>query len=71
MSFKHGAGERVTEDGRFFTDMTKSRLHCVLKALPNVKLEELWITAGEGKFQGKGEWLNALISKHERIEPHG
>lgn len=71
MSFKHGAGERVTEDGRFFTDMTGSRLRCVLSAIPSVKLEELWITAGEGKFQGKGEWLNALVVKHKRKEPHG
>ena len=71
MSFKHGAGERVTEDGRFFTDMTNSRLRCLLHDLPGVKLEELWITAGEGKFQGHGEWLNALVSKHEHVDSHG
>ena len=67
MSFKHGAGERITEDGRCFTDMTESCLHCVLKGFANLKLEELWITAGEGKFQGKGEWLNALVLKHKRV----
>jgi SAM-dependent methyltransferase len=66
MSFKHGAGERVTEDGRFFTDMTESRLRRVLRRVPGVKLEELWITAGEGQFQGQGEWLNALVTKHKR-----
>lgn len=71
MSFKLGASERVTEDGRFFTDMTKSRLRRVLQALPSVRLEELWITAGEGKFQGHGEWLNALVSKHKRADSHG
>ncbi|MDP2620426.1 MAG: class I SAM-dependent methyltransferase [Hyphomicrobiales bacterium] len=70
-SFKHGAGERVTEDGRFFTDMTDSRLRRVLQALPGVKLEELWITTGEGQFQGQGEWLNALVSRQERGEAHG
>lgn len=71
MSFKHGAGERVTEDGRFFTDMTDSRLRRVLQALPDAKLEELWITTGEGQFQGQGEWLNALVSRQKRGEAHG
>jgi SAM-dependent methyltransferase len=70
MSFKHGAGERVTEDGRFFTDMTESRLQRVLQELPGVMLEELWITVGEGQFQGQGEWLNALVSKHKRGGSH-
>lgn len=71
MSFKHGAGERVTEDGRFFNDMTESRLRRVLQALSNVKLKEVWVTTGEGKFQGLGEWLNALVSKHKRVESDG
>ncbi len=71
MSFKHGAGERVTEDGRFFADMTDSRLRRILQALPDAKLEELWITTGEGQFQGQGEWLNALVSRQKRGEAHG
>lgn len=70
MSFKHGAGERVTGDGRFFTDMTESRLRGGLEGLPGVTLDELWITAGEGQFQGQGKWLNALLSKHKRGELH-
>jgi len=71
MSFKLGAGERVTEDGRSFTDMTESRLHRVLQAVPGANLKEVWITTGEGQFQGQGEWLNALVSKHKRGEWHG
>lgn len=70
MSFKYGTGERVTEDGRFFTDMTESRLRQVLKWVAGVKLEELWITTGEGQFQGQGEWLNALVTKRKRGESH-
>ena len=71
MSFKRGAGEHVTEDGRFFTDMTDSRLRRMLKSFSNVKLEELWISTGEGKFQGHDEWLNALVLKHDLGNPHG
>ena len=71
MSFKRGAGERVTEDGRFFTDMTDSRLRRVLQAFPSLKLEEIWITTGEGQFKGHGEWLNVLVSKQKRGEAHG
>jgi SAM-dependent methyltransferase len=71
MSFKRGSGERVTEDGRFFTDMTDSRLRLVLQVIPNARLEDLWITTGEGQFQGQDEWLNALVSRQKRRELHG
>ena len=71
MSFKHGAGERLTEDGRFFTDMTDDRLRWVLQSLSGVRLDELWMTAGEGQFHGRGEWLNALVSKLKSGEAHG
>lgn len=66
MSFRHGVGERVTPDGRFYTDMTERCLRRVLHEVPNAKLESLWVTTGEGKYQGQGEWLNALVYKHKR-----
>lgn len=68
MSFKHGFGERVTEDGRLFIDMTEDQLRRLIRDLPGTKLDELWITTGEGQFQGRGEWLNALLSKRWRRE---
>ena len=63
MSFKHGAGERVSGDGRFFTDMTEDHLEGLLQKFPGLKLKEVWKTDGEGQFLGRGEWLNALVSK--------
>lgn len=71
MSFKHGRGERVAEDGRFFTDLTGKHLRRILKTIPGVRLEELWISSGEGKFQGQDEWLNAILLKQASGEHHG
>ena len=65
VSFKYGNGERVAEDGRFYTDMTEDRMRAVLQGVEGCKLGRLWRTAGEGKFRGQGDWLNALISQQE------
>lgn len=71
VSFKHGPSERIAEDGRFFTDMDTSRLKRLLEALPETSLEELWISGGEGKVHGRGEWLNAIIVKRPEGASHG
>ena len=63
MSFKHGAGERVAGDGRFFVDMTEARLRRLLHGLAGLKLERMWKTLGEGRFEGQGVWLNTLVLK--------
>lgn len=63
MSFKYGVGERVAEDGRFFVDMTEERLWPVLSTVQKLEVQRVWRTLGEGKFEGRGEWLNALASK--------
>ena len=68
MSFKYGAGERVAEDGRFFVDMTEDRIHDVVQRVQNLKVQRVWRTLGEGKFEGQGEWLNALVSKRWALE---
>lgn len=63
MSFKHGRGERVADDGRFFTDMTFSRILKILESIDNIKLHELWLTTGEGRFHRQNEWVNVLVTK--------
>ena len=68
MSFKYGASERVAEDGRFFVDMTEERLCAVLQEVRKLKVQRVWRTLGEGKFEGRGEWLNALASKTGALE---
>lgn len=63
MSFKHGAGERTSRDGRFYTDMTADDLREIVKGIPRVALTEIWLTEGEGRLKGQGEWLNAIVCK--------
>lgn len=63
MSFKHGSGERTSRDGRFYTDMTADDLREIVKGIPSVAINEIWLTEGEGRLKGQGEWLNAIVSK--------
>ena len=68
MSFKHGLGARVAADDRFFTDMDAERLQRLLAIVPGQSLEELWISAGEDKVEGQGDWLNAIIIKRAKAK---
>jgi SAM-dependent methyltransferase len=68
MSFKRGPGERVAEDGRFYTDMDTPRLRLLFRAVPEMALEEVWETEGEGAFKGRDQWLNAIAVKGAESE---
>ncbi len=68
MSFKYGDSEGVAEDGRLFVDMTEDRLRSVLQEVRNSKFEHVWRTFGAGQFEGRDEWLNALVSKKDVLE---
>jgi SAM-dependent methyltransferase len=68
MSFKHGPGERVAEDGRFYTDMDAPRLRQLLRGIPGMVLEEIWDTEGESTFKGRDKWLNAIAVKGAKSE---
>ncbi|GMV63192.1 MAG: hypothetical protein AMXMBFR74_23600 [Parvibaculum sp.] len=65
ISFKHGPGERYSEDGRFYLDMNEARLRTVLGNIAGMDLAEIWISQGEGGHRGKDAWINAILVKNE------
>nr|WP_246717059.1 class I SAM-dependent methyltransferase [Oricola nitratireducens] len=62
-SFKHGEGERHETDGRFFLDMTESRLRSLFEPFSSVTINDVWISGGEGSRAGRGDWINVIATK--------
>lgn len=62
-SFKHGSGERLSPDGRMFTDMTTESVTKLIAETPSFKLMQAWTTRGEAKFAGRDVWVNVLATK--------
>lgn len=63
ISFKHGLGERHSEDGRFYLDMDEARLRAVLSFISDARLAEIWVSQGEGNRRGRDAWINAIVVK--------
>lgn len=63
LSFKLGPGERLAEDGRFFTDMDELRLTRLIETTRGLALKEMWITGGEDSFKGQDTWVNVIAVK--------
>ncbi len=61
-SFKYGEheGER---NGRYFIDMTEDRLAQVLETVPELAVEEQWITGDVRPGRGEEKWLNLFLRK--------
>lgn len=61
-SFKYGdfEGER---NGRYFTDFTAESFQEYLKDVPELKIEEHWITGDVRPGRGEEKWLNLLLRK--------
>lgn len=68
MSFKHGGAERIAGDGRFYNDVTEDELYTLLSKFSNICIEDLWLSEGESRLKGKGEWVNAVIRRTEKRE---
>lgn len=61
-SFKYGdfEGER---NGRYFTDFTLETFEKYVQSIPELRIEEYWIT-GDVRFgRGEEKWLNLILRK--------
>ena len=63
ISFKYGKGERISNDGRLFTDMDEDGVQHLLAGIPELTIAETWQSSGEGTHNGKDLWLNVITRK--------
>ena len=63
-SFKYGdfEGER---NGRYFTDFTEDSFREFMKAIPELTIEEQWITSDVRPGRGEEKWLNLILRKNQ------
>ena len=61
-SFKYGdfEGER---NGRYFTDFTEKTFREYIEKVPELTIEEAWITSDVRPGRGEEKWLNLLLRK--------
>lgn len=62
-SFKYDifSGER---NGRYFTDMTEDTFGKLLQKIPELEIEEQWITSDVRPGRGEEQWLNLILRKN-------
>lgn len=65
-SFKYGtfSGER---NGRYFTDMTEETFGNLLTKIPELVVEEQWVTSDVRPGREEEKWLNILLRKKVQI----
>ena len=63
-SFKYGdfEGER---NGRYFTDFTVKSFEEYLQQIPELEIEEYWITGDVRPGRGEERWLNLILRKED------
>ena len=64
-SFQYGdfEGER---NGRYFTDFTEKTFREVVEKIPELTIEEHWITSDVRPGRGEEKWLNLILRKNQR-----
>lgn len=61
-SFKYGSFEGI-KAGRYFTYLTEESFKDLLKNIPEVHIEKIWITGDVRIERGEEQWLNILLRK--------
>lgn len=61
-SFKYGDFEGV-RNGRFFTYLTEESFGELLRKVPELVIEKLWISADVRAERGEERWLNIMLRK--------
>lgn len=61
-SFKYGEFEGI-RNGRFFTDLTEESFEELLRKVPELAIEKLWISADVRAGRGEERWLNIVLRK--------
>ena len=64
-SFKYSnfEGER---NGRYFTDFMEDTFREFIKAIPELTIEEQWITLDVRPGRGEEKWLNLILRKNQK-----
>lgn len=63
-SFKYGDFEGV-RNGRFFTYLTEESFGDLLKNVPELMIEKLWVSADVRAERGEERWLNIVLRKRD------
>lgn len=61
-SFKYGEFEGI-RNGRFFTYLTEESFEELLRKVPELAIEKLWISADVRAERGEERWLNIVLRK--------
>lgn len=61
-SFKYGDFEGM-RNGRYFTDFTLEAFQEFIKKIPEIVIEEYWISGDVRPGRGEEKWLNLLLRK--------
>ncbi|MDO4539313.1 MAG: hypothetical protein Q4B54_14200, partial [Coriobacteriales bacterium] len=61
-SFKLGNFEGV-RGGRYFTNFTEETFRALLEEIPELEIEELWVTGDVRPGRENEQWLNLILGK--------
>lgn len=63
-SFKYGDFEGV-KNGRYFTYLTKESFNELVKSVPDLTMEKIWISSDVRAGREEERWMNLILKKHQ------